>query len=260
MESPKPEAPPEVDRDALSRTHAEAYSSLVDFYASVSDDLTRVRTECQRLVLLGELGEEQGIGGLEGVERLALPLAAVPFEASILDVGCGRGDNLVIMGGLGFTGHRGVDIAPQMVEAAGALSGVETRCVDFRTLEPEVEGAELVFAQALVHLFPKEELGEVVGALLNLGRRRVYVTTTVHAEGGEGWEVKAEGVERYRSRFTEAEFARRVGAIVQGHGARWRGLTFILVDCFDKRWINVVLERVEGEGGGQCWPGAEAGR
>lgn len=241
----QPQRTSQPARDALARTHAEAYSALVDFYADVSEELTRIRTTCQELVMLGQLGPEQEVSSLDGVERLRLPLTPLAADASILDVGCGRGDNLLIMRQLGFTRMRGVDVAPQMTAAAAELAGVETRCLDFRTLDPHHEAVDFVFAQALVHLFPRAELAEVVTRLLDLGRSRVYLTTTVHDAPAEGWEEKAEGVLRYRCRYTEPELSSRLGAIVAAHPRAWRGLYFFLVDSFGKRWMNVVLEPTE---------------
>jgi SAM-dependent methyltransferase len=166
-------------------------------------------------------------------------VCGLPNGASALDVGCGEGSYLQLMSERGLTAQ-GIDVSPKMVEAAMARSKCPVTCGDFQTHHWNRE-FDLVFAQALVHLFPKSSIMGIVEKLKSLATHRVYFSTSLADVPCEGWEHK-DGALRFRSRYTADEFARIVSlATADGE---WESNTFELTDPQGKRWVQVVLDRI----------------
>src|SRR5205085_11535401 len=120
-----------------------------------------------------------------------------------LDVGCGAGAYLALMVQRGLKAE-GVDLSESMAKAARERSGAVVPVGDFVKLDFERQ-FDLVFSQAFVHLFPKKDVLRVVEKMKGLAKKRVYFSTSLRTAPGEGWEEK-DGIQRYRSRYTRAEF------------------------------------------------------
>ena len=198
------------------KQQAAAYDQLLPVYEARHEHCQSIRKKVAEWVLDG----------------LASP-------ASALDVGCGAGAYLELLASHGVDAH-GIDISNGMSAAAGTRSGRTVTCGDFRTHGFERE-FDLVFAQAVVHLFPKTEVLAVVERLKVLAKKRVYFSTSLTLISSEGWEEK-DGVSRYRSRYTKNEFMKIISLATQD-GA-WRARTFELIDPDSKLWLQVILDRI----------------
>jgi SAM-dependent methyltransferase len=168
------------------------------------------------------------------------PLEPLPKDSRILDVGCALADNLVLMSEEGFENLTGIDVAQGMIKEAHHQLKASLICGDVMHYHPH-EKFDLVFAQALIHLFPKKTVKEVISHLLSLLKQRFYFSTTLHEIGSEGIEAKGE-VMRYRSRYTLPEIL----ALAQKFLSEDPNLSFhyfILKDPLDKLWINGIFER-----------------
>ncbi|MDR3501164.1 MAG: class I SAM-dependent methyltransferase [Legionella sp.] len=225
----------------LNILHKDSYSQLTDYYANLTEPMAILRRQVLETALCGQLPETAvHVLGSHAATETAIP--KLPAHASILDVGCANGDNLVIMQQLGFEQLSGIDIAPEMVEAANLRTQQPVHCVDL--FDYQEGNVDVVFAQAMVHLFPKQELFTVLRRLMSLSQQRVYFSTTVHEQPSEGLEPKFQVV-RYRSRYTEDELLTAIGGAVDSdQSTRWQAYYFFLTDCLGKRWMNVVLDKV----------------
>lgn len=179
--------------------------------------------------------------GCQDIRRTVLGrvLAGLSDDATVLDVGCGAGAYLELMVQRGLKAE-GVDLSESMAKAARERSGAVVTTGDF--LKLNLEGPfDLVFAQAFVHLFPKADALRIIEKLKSLAKKRVYFSTSLRATSGEGWEEK-DGVKRYRSRYTQAEFSDLIRASAKV--GNWKATSFELVDPEQKRWLQVILDRV----------------
>jgi len=99
------------------------------------------------------------------------------------------GDNLALMFENGFTSLTGIDIAPQMVQAAKTRAHAEVICDD--VLHSATSSSyDLVFAQAFIHLFPKDRVKEVMTHLLKLSQRRFYFLQPFMKQHRKVWSQK----------------------------------------------------------------------
>ena len=178
---------------------------------------------------------------LQPVHGVVLDRVLDGFECdlSVLEVGCGFGSSLQLIAKRGFCAE-GIDMAPEMVQAARRLSGCPVICGDF--LQHEFSKRyHLVFAQAFVHLFPKAMACEVIRRLQSLALRRVFFSTSLASRSSEGWEDK-DGVVRYRSRYTVSEFMDLVE--LSTSGTPWRVEFFDLPDPLGKNWRDIILHHI----------------
>jgi trans-aconitate methyltransferase len=199
---------------------AEAYDQLLAVYESRHQLLQPVR-----MAVLDRV--------LDGLEP----------GASVLEVGCGCGASMELLVGNGFKAE-GIDLSPSMSRAARLRSGCRVIEADFRKHVFDRQ-YDLVFAQAFVHLFPKTEVGTLVGKLKALARRRVYFSTSVAQQSGEDW-YRKDGVLRYRSLYTIEEVRDLMRSSTSE--VNWSADVFELVDPLQKRWANVILDRCSHSG------------
>jgi ectoine hydroxylase-related dioxygenase (phytanoyl-CoA dioxygenase family) len=172
-------------------------------------------------------------------------IRALNPDSTIIDVGCANGDNLDIMRQIGFSYLSGIDISPGMVETARKRTELPIHCADL--FEYDGPGADVIFAQALVHLFPKKDLSKVLQRLLSLAKQRFYFSTTLHDTPTEGLEPKMHVV-RYRSRYTENEllaYVQEALTFLNSQEKTWHVFYFHLTDHLGKNWINVVFDKID---------------
>jgi ectoine hydroxylase-related dioxygenase (phytanoyl-CoA dioxygenase family) len=170
-------------------------------------------------------------------------LPAIDKNIDILDVGCANGDNLSLMRQLGFPNLKGIDIAQEMVSTARTRTNLAVECHNI--MEYTGPKVDMVFAQALIHLFPKHDLPLILTKLFSLTKQRLYFSTTVHEQAKEGLEEK-QHVVRYRSRYTKIELLAIIRQTLQylNQGPDcWRVFYFYLTDPLGKNWINVVFDK-----------------
>ncbi len=226
--------------DSLAKLHNESYSKITGYYTGLTDSMRNIRKDVLSVIL-----EAKNIDVFKtsfiGPKRIALPsLDPLPKTSSILDVGCATGDNLTLMQDSGFKQLAGLDVAIEMIEKAKKQLDIKFVCEDFFQYKP-LNTYDLVFAQAFVHLFPKQMLKEVLSRLLTLSNRRVYFSTTIHETSNEGIEAKGE-VTRYRSRYTLPEILKTAREIL-ADDPNLSFHYFFLRDPLGKFWINAVFER-----------------
>lgn len=228
----------------LKTLHQDSYSQLTTYYSDLSSPMAALRRQILEVVLC----EQKSESALHFIGNFTVGESTIPAvnkQTTILDVGCANGDNLNIMRELGFHHLSGIDIAPEMVAAAKSRTQLPIHCVDM--FEYEGASVDVVFAQALVHLFPKQDLPGVLKHLLSLSRRRLYFSTTIHDDASEGLEPKFQVV-RYRSRYTKEELLAIIHEVlkcVNNKHTTWRVFYFFLTDCLGKYWINVVFDKIE---------------
>ncbi|WP_371164747.1 class I SAM-dependent methyltransferase [Buchananella felis] len=125
---------------------------------------------------------------------------------SVLDVGCGVGTNLRMFSNLGCA-VTGIDTSEEMLRYARLIAPESTLYkLDVREVHRIKEQFDIVFAKALIHLFPYEESFEIGRALINKLRPHgiFYVTTTMHEIHKESFEKKDDypgAPLRFRSRW-----------------------------------------------------------
>lgn len=216
--------------EKLATLHNKSYSKVTDYYKGLTDPMREIRNRVLSFVLEAKKIDSYCIG----VPSL-LPLEK---HHSILDVGCATGDNLQLMFEAGFKELSGIDVAKGMIEEAKQRVEASFMCGDFFSHESHYD---LVFAQAFVHLFPKEMLPQVILKLLSLSKKRVYFSTTIHEEGKEGLEPKGKVI-RYRSRYTLPEILKMARSVLK-KDPTLSFHYFFLKDPLGKYWINAVFER-----------------
>lgn len=233
-----------IARMQIENLHKNSYSQLTQYYADLSEPMAALRQQILSMILTGAQPNVMlhNMGAIL-VDEKCIP--ALDIEKSILDVGCANGDNLAIMRDMGFHHLSGIDIAPTMVAEAVDRTRLPIQCIDL--FEYQTPKVDVVFAQALVHLFPKRDLSRVLHHLLSLARQRFYFSTTIHDQGSEGLEPK-EQIVRYRSRYTTQELLAHVHLMMENLNNRdttWRVFYFFLTDCLGKHWINFVFDKID---------------
>jgi SAM-dependent methyltransferase len=169
----------------------------------------------------------------------------VPDGGEILDVGCGVGLALSILGKRKEKEKKefratGIDISPRMAELARERSPRTPVVVgDFLTADlPATYDA--IWEQAVLHLFPSLAEGvifERFRALLKPGGI-LSLSTTVSESSQESWKPKTDyglALVRYRRSITEAELAEAFIRYGFGFVDRWE-----TTDPFGKTWRTVV--------------------
>jgi SAM-dependent methyltransferase len=162
---------------------------------------------------------------------------------SILDVGVGSGLDLSIFEKLGYLTY-GIDISEKMIKFAKTNSQKTTfYCGDFLEF-PFDQKFSGIYAQAFIHLFPKERVYDILEKMHSLLEPEglIHFSTTVHEIPSEGFEEKTDyraSVKRYRKRWTLIELNEFI-----------EGLTFLenihqyqIVDPKGKTWVNTIAGR-----------------
>ncbi len=223
----------------IAQLHRESYSAIASRYTDLADLLKAIRQRVLDTVLHGKESSPIRLLGPAAVGEMALE--SLPRDASILDVGCGSGDNLALMHANGFTDLTGIDIASGMIDEARKKVAARWICGDL--CEQDVGVHDLVFAQAFVHLFPKETLPGVFQKLLDIAGQRLYFSTTIHDSPREGLEEKGDVV-RYRSRYVLSELLAVVRELLK-RNPNWCFHYYFLTDPLGKYWINGIFERTD---------------
>lgn len=229
-----------MNSNTLAILHNDSYSKASGYYLSMTDSLKQTRESILSCVLLGENEKQFGMVSVGPMGLDAPALLPLDKMSRILDVGCGTGDNLDLMFEQGYHALSGIDIAHDMAKEAKFKNHAEIFCEDVLQFAPK-ESYDLVFAQAMIHLFPKDMVEDVVSHLLKLTKHRFYFSTTLHDTGQEGIEQKGT-VMRYRSRYTLQEILSLVEKVL----AKDPNLSFhyfTMKDPLGKFWINGIFER-----------------
>ncbi|HAT8857684.1 TPA: methyltransferase domain-containing protein [Legionella pneumophila subsp. pneumophila] len=225
--------------------HEHSYNQLTSYYDTLSESMHALRTEINSLIV----GKTQGpfvihwLGPkLPGENKLP----ELSPDCKIIDVGCANGDNLVVFTELGFHNLEGLDISPEMVSYAKAKTNAHVQVKNFN--EYHGESVDMVFAQAFIHLFPKNEVSAIISKMLSHAKRRVYFSTTVHEFSKEGIEQKDKtDVVRYRSRYQANELLAIIKQLLDRQASgdfQWRVVYFFATDTLGKQWINVVFDKI----------------
>ena len=160
---------------------------------------------------LAPLYESSGRARLAQAKRwlrpLLAPLRRSSRRLSILELGSADG---YLAGYIGALGHEvtTVEFAAGMVEATRRNAPLAT-VVEADFLDVDLPGGyDIVLCSAFAHLFPAPWDRLVIGkaAKLLTPEGLVYAATTLHAEDSGGYEVKADGLRRYRQRYTASTF------------------------------------------------------
>ena len=230
-----------ISASPFAGLHDESYSKMSGYYTGLTDSMRNVRKDVLSFVLDAKNQEAFGSSFIGPMRIGKDTLSSLSKESRVLDVGCATGDNLVLMKEQGFKFLTGLDLAKGMIQEARKQLDSETLvCDDFFQYKP-LEKYDLVFAQAFVHLFPKQMLKEVLLRLLSFSKRRVYFSTTIHDKPSEGMESKQDVI-RYRSRYSLPEIlgvAKEILATDPNLSFHY----FFLTDPLGKFWINAVFER-----------------
>lgn len=247
---------PQQEQDstlALAAVHQAAYSHMADAYLVDEPNM-----EYNRLVI---------------VRRVLCNL--IPARTTVFEVGCGVGASLRLMCELGFRAL-GVDVAAGMVAAAAQQPGVPASAVrqldveaesdeavrhaigamlqaayEHRPSDPSRPGAaaaDVVFAQAFLHLFPVDRAAALLARLLRLTAARLYLSTTLHDVAETGMlrkELAGLSAERWRCRHTSASLRSLVrsalAAVDVAEG--WSFCEYEMTCSHAKRWTDVMLFR-----------------
>ena len=160
----------------------------------------------------------------------------------VLDIGCAVGLDMAIFASLGFT-VAGLDIAPSMVKFAKKRNPeAEIYCMDFMEYQAE-RTFDAIFAQALIHLFPKGKVGDLLDKIytsLNDGGT-LFVTTSKSLESKEGWFEKSDYSgkhKRFRKFWTTEELQEFLGA----HGFQPVDY-YEITDPYQKTWMVFTLRK-----------------
>jgi len=234
-----------IDHENLKKNlnlHEKSYSELVNYYKELTEVLRSTRRNILSIVLNGEKEESLNISSIGPFPIRGNFLPALPKDTSILDVGCATGDNLALMDEAGFNNTTGIDIASGMIQEAKIHQKFNLLHGDILQFSPE-KPYDLVYAQAFIHLFPKNTLETVLLKLISLSNRRIYFSTTIHDSPNEGLEQKEEeNVYRYRSRYTLSEILTVLRKILDDN-PQLSVHYFFLKDPLGKYWINCIIEK-----------------
>lgn len=164
-------------------------------------------------------------------------------SASVLDVGCGAGADLRLFSEFGAT-VTGLELSDRMAKIARDNNPQATVFRGDILKREFVQQFDLVFAKALVHLFPSSEVPALLDALVTRASHggHIYIATTVHEVEREGYERKDD----YRS--APLRFRRRFSTDGLLEMADIAGVTFVdfwqNVDPRNgKTWANLIVRR-----------------
>lgn len=225
--------------------HEQSYNQLPEYYDTLSESMHALRTEINSL-LVGKAQDHFLIHWLGPTMPGENKLTELNSDCKIIDIGCANGDNLAVFAELGFNNLAGLDISPEMVSYAKAKTNANVQVKNFN--EYDGEPVDMVFAQAFIHLFPKNEVSAIISKMLSHAKKRVYFSTTVHDFSKEGIEQKDKTeVVRYRSRYKAEELLTIIKKVLDAQTPgdfQWRVAYFFATDTLGKQWINVVFDKI----------------
>ena len=226
--------------------HEDSYNKLTEYYDTLSVSMHSLRTQINAFVL-GQTKDSFSINWLGPKLPSEIKLPELSSDSKIIDIGCANGDNLAIFQELGFQNLYGLDISPEMVKYAQAKTNATIQAKNFNDYNDEQ--ADLVFAQAFIHLFPKADVSSIIQKMLSLAKKRVYFSTTIHDFSKEGLEQKDKtDAIRYRSRYTSEELLSIIKHQLfnqKPEKFQWRVAYFFATDPLGKQWINVIFDKIE---------------
>jgi SAM-dependent methyltransferase len=163
----------------------------------------------------------------------------------VLDVGCAVGLDAKFLSDLGFEVSAIENSRNMIAYAKKRNPGIEITEGDFMTAEFP-ERFDGVFAQAFIHLFPKDEALRILGKIRRILKEggTAHVTTSVHDKGGEGWLVKTDYQGRYsrfRKHWTRPEMEEALRTC--GFGIVD---TYDIADPYGKKWMVFSARREIG--------------
>lgn len=226
--------------------HEHSYNQLTGYYDTLSESMHALRTEINSFIV-GKTKDSFLMHWLGPKLPGEIGLPELSSDTTIIDIGCANGDNLAVFTELGFNNLQGLDISPEMVNYAKAKTNANVRVKNFN--EYDGEPVDMVFAQAFIHLFPKNEVSGIISKMLGHAKKRVYFSTTVHDFSREGIEQKEKtDMVRYRSRYMADELLAIIKQLLSSQApgeSQWRVAYFFATDTLGKQWINIVFDKMD---------------
>jgi cyclopropane fatty-acyl-phospholipid synthase-like methyltransferase len=174
--------------------------------------------------------------------RISRFIKFVTTGKEILDIGCAVGLETRIFGEKGFT-VTGIELSHEMAEYARQRNP-HAEIIEGNFMKTGFEKKfDGIFAQAFIHLFPKEEMETVFKKLNDLLKADgvMYLTTSRSQESKEGWYEKldyAGHYKRYRKFWTKEELEESLHA----HGFQIVDY-YEIVDPFEKCWMVFTVQK-----------------
>ncbi len=159
----------------------------------------------------------------------------------VLDLGCAVGLDTSIFLEKGFS-VMGLEISNEMVKFAKERNpDAEFVVGDFMKVKFDKK-FDAIFAQAFIHLFPKEEAIEVIKKIKSLLNKNgvAHITTSLCEESREGWFVKKDysgDHKRFRKFWTKNELEK----ILEQSGFEIINY-YEISDPYDKKWMVFTLK------------------
>lgn len=239
------------DLNKICEINKKSYSNFIDIYNSYTIKHKQLRINICELVLFNKINNStdfeiiQKYGLINHSEEILMT-----ETARILDVGCANGDMLdIISNHFCFKNSLGIDFSPNMIENALSKYSLHlnTMCIDFRDFKP-IDPYDVVFAQAFIHLFPKNHLKNILIKLLSLTKKKLFVCTTAEKSSDEGLLAKTTDPNlRYRTRYTREEFSDIMHSIVvEFNNLNTNELSYTCYNIRDvngKNWICYLIKK-----------------
>jgi ubiquinone/menaquinone biosynthesis C-methylase UbiE len=200
-------------------------------------------------------------------EVISKVFADVPKGASVLDIGCGIGDNHRILTDLGYN-VLGLDYDDEMLRNARKKNteGLFQK-KDFSKIKMQSESQyDVVFAQAFVNMFSKQEYTDVLQRMFNISKYKVYLSTKIYKKSSETelpLKPKTPQVDpkqligippedpeqRYISKYTRSEFCQIINNVLMHINKtstewKWTAEIWDTKDPFGKVWIHFDFTRL----------------
>ena len=166
-------------------------------------------------------------------------------EIKILDVGCGVGLDLYLLDKEGFETY-GMDISKEMIKHAQInVPNGNFKVSNFlnENMETKFNG---VIMDAFIHLFPKEEVPEILKKLKSIlnSRGYAYISTTKSNESKEGFIQKEdykEKLQRFRKFWTREEMIE----MIEKNGFKIISFYEDYQPEYGKQWMNAIVQKIE---------------
>lgn len=138
-----------------------------------------------------------------------------------------------------------IDFSEKMLEVSRKISS-NTRYIlgDFLTYDFEELKYNGIYAQAFIHLFPREDVKKVLKKIFNLLEDTwvAHISTTLHNIYEEGYSTKNDypwSVKRFRIKWTEKELLEEIEKV-------WFKIyqkEFITETNNDKKWVIIIARK-----------------
>lgn len=193
--------------------------------------------------------------------------------ASVLDVGCGIGDNYKIISDFGFN-VLGLDNSNEMLRMSrkkNPLGAFQKK--DFAKVKPQTQAQyDLVFAQDFLQVFSKSGAPDVIKTMLYLSKKRIFLSTTLHDtpsekladyEEEEDYNIPkytitddGEPTKKYCSKYTRAELQKLVDDALLNINReysdseeelkkyKWVAHSWEFTDPYGDLWYNIQFDRL----------------